>query len=236
MRRCRTSFFARVAPTPVAAPRLIKLNRPLARPARPRSRRAGDARGRRDPGRQRAARGAEPIALAYAGHQFGNFVPQLGDGRAILLGEVIDTRRRAPRHPAQGLGPDAVLAPRRRPRRARAGAARIHRQRGDARARHPDHALARRRDHRRAGLSRDRAARRGADPRRLEPHPRRHLPVLRRARRHRRRAAARRPRHRAALSGAASAERPYRALLEGVDRAPGRRWSRAGCWSASSTA
>jgi serine/tyrosine/threonine adenylyltransferase len=33
---------------------------------------------------------AEPIALAYAGHQFGYFVPQLGDGRAILLGEVID--------------------------------------------------------------------------------------------------------------------------------------------------
>ncbi|MCU7830277.1 MAG: YdiU family protein [Candidatus Thiodiazotropha sp. (ex Myrtea sp. 'scaly one' KF741663)] len=34
--------------------------------------------------------GSEPIALAYAGHQFGNFVPQLGDGRAHLLGEVID--------------------------------------------------------------------------------------------------------------------------------------------------
>lgn len=32
-----------------------------------------------------------PIALAYAGHQFGNFVPRLGDGRAILLGEVVDT-------------------------------------------------------------------------------------------------------------------------------------------------
>ena len=32
---------------------------------------------------------AEPLAMAYAGHQFGNFVPQLGDGRAILLGEII---------------------------------------------------------------------------------------------------------------------------------------------------
>lgn len=32
--------------------------------------------------------GAEPLAMAYAGHQFGQFVPQLGDGRAILLGEV----------------------------------------------------------------------------------------------------------------------------------------------------
>jgi uncharacterized protein YdiU (UPF0061 family) len=35
--------------------------------------------------------GADPIALAYAGHQFGSFVPQLGDGRAILLGEVVGT-------------------------------------------------------------------------------------------------------------------------------------------------
>ncbi|ASJ74824.1 protein adenylyltransferase SelO [Granulosicoccus antarcticus] len=33
-----------------------------------------------------------PIAMAYAGHQFGNWVPQLGDGRALLLGEVIDTQ------------------------------------------------------------------------------------------------------------------------------------------------
>lgn len=40
--------------------------------------------------------GAEPIASAYAGHQFGQFNPQLGDGRAVLLGEVVDTlgRRR----------------------------------------------------------------------------------------------------------------------------------------------
>ena len=34
--------------------------------------------------------GAEPIAMAYAGHQFGGFSPQLGDGRALLLGEIID--------------------------------------------------------------------------------------------------------------------------------------------------
>ena len=33
--------------------------------------------------------GAMPIALAYAGHQFGNFVPSLGDGRALLLGEIV---------------------------------------------------------------------------------------------------------------------------------------------------
>jgi uncharacterized protein YdiU (UPF0061 family) len=38
----------------------------------------------------RVPEGAAPLAMAYAGHQFGNFVPQLGDGRAILLGEILD--------------------------------------------------------------------------------------------------------------------------------------------------
>src|SRR6266404_4764713 len=81
-------FLARVNPVPVAKPRLLRFNH---------------ARGMElglDIGRLDAAalagvlsgnvipRGAEPIAMAYAGHQFGHFVPQLGDGRAILLGEV----------------------------------------------------------------------------------------------------------------------------------------------------
>lgn len=39
-----------------------------------------------------APAGAQPIAQAYAGHQFGHFSPQLGDGRALLLGEIIDTQ------------------------------------------------------------------------------------------------------------------------------------------------
>ncbi|MCW2577596.1 MAG: hypothetical protein JWR66_3626, partial [Modestobacter sp.] len=34
--------------------------------------------------------GAGPVAQAYAGHQFGGFVPRLGDGRALLLGELVD--------------------------------------------------------------------------------------------------------------------------------------------------
>ena len=38
----------------------------------------------------RVPEGSEPLAMAYAGFQFGNWVPQLGDGRAILLGELID--------------------------------------------------------------------------------------------------------------------------------------------------
>ena len=41
-----------------------------------------------------APAGATPIAMAYAGHQFGNYSPRLGDGRALLLGEVIDANGR----------------------------------------------------------------------------------------------------------------------------------------------
>ena len=64
-------------------------------------------------------------------------------------------RRAAPRHRLQGLGPDAVLARRRRQGGGRADAARGADRRGHARARHPDHARARRRRHRRAGAARD---------------------------------------------------------------------------------
>ncbi|MBA2744315.1 MAG: YdiU family protein [Chthoniobacterales bacterium] len=83
-------FFARVAPTPVAAPRLIRVNSALASHlgVDPDWLASEDGveilAGNRVPG------GAASIATAYAGHQFGGFVPQLGDGRAILLGEVID--------------------------------------------------------------------------------------------------------------------------------------------------
>jgi serine/tyrosine/threonine adenylyltransferase len=83
-------FYARVNPTPVAEPRLVRLNAALAVQLSldPAALASPDAvamlAGNRVPA------GAEPIALAYAGHQFAHFVPQLGDGRAILLGEVID--------------------------------------------------------------------------------------------------------------------------------------------------
>jgi uncharacterized protein YdiU (UPF0061 family) len=84
-------FFARVAPTPVAAPRLIKLNRALAVRLGLDPDRLESPEGAEILSGKRLPDGAEPIAMAYAGHQFGYFVPQLGDGRAILLGEVIDT-------------------------------------------------------------------------------------------------------------------------------------------------
>ena len=80
-------FFQRILPVPVEDPELVCLNRGLFENLG------------LDPasfeGKNGAAifsgnlipPGAEPIALAYAGHQFGHFVPQLGDGRAVLLGE-----------------------------------------------------------------------------------------------------------------------------------------------------
>ena len=83
-------FFARVAPTRVAAPALIKINEALAadlnfKPAQL------DAAGLAALFSGNALPpGVAPIAMAYAGHQFGHFVPQLGDGRAILIGELRD--------------------------------------------------------------------------------------------------------------------------------------------------
>ncbi|MFY9951669.1 protein adenylyltransferase SelO [Bradyrhizobium sp.] len=84
------NFFARVAPTPVAAPRLIKLNRPLALQLGLDPDLLSSPEGAEILAGKTVPAGADPIAMAYAGHQFGHFVPQLGDGRAILLGEVID--------------------------------------------------------------------------------------------------------------------------------------------------
>ncbi|MDE3104874.1 MAG: YdiU family protein [Acidobacteriota bacterium] len=82
-------FFAPARPAIVAAPRLLAINDPLARELgmEPAALHTPDAIAI-FAGNQ-IAPGSEPIALAYAGHQFGHFVPQLGDGRAILLGELI---------------------------------------------------------------------------------------------------------------------------------------------------
>ena len=81
-------FFTRQPPVPVERPGLIAVNRQLAGrlgltlpedPDEIAAIFAGNA----------LPEGAEPIAQVYAGHQFGGWVPQLGDGRAVLLGEVV---------------------------------------------------------------------------------------------------------------------------------------------------
>ncbi len=82
-------FFARSRPTAVAAPRLLKLNEELAVRLGLAPQELASAEGTEILAGNRIAAGSEPLAQAYAGHQFGHFVPQLGDGRANLLGEVM---------------------------------------------------------------------------------------------------------------------------------------------------
>ena len=83
-------FYQRLDPTPVSHPELITVNDELAEQL------GIDADGLRSAAGisvlagNSVHPGSDPIAMAYAGHQFGNWVPQLGDGRALLLGEVID--------------------------------------------------------------------------------------------------------------------------------------------------
>ncbi len=83
-------FYARVGTTPVRAPKLLALNEELAYNLGldPDDLRSPDGvtvlSGSAKP------KGADLIAQAYAGHQFGGWSPQLGDGRAMMLGEVID--------------------------------------------------------------------------------------------------------------------------------------------------
>ena len=82
-------FYARLPPTPVAAPRLVKLNVELARDLNLDPEALSTPQGVEILSGNRVADRSEPLALAYAGHQFGHYVPQLGDGRANLLGEVL---------------------------------------------------------------------------------------------------------------------------------------------------
>jgi uncharacterized protein YdiU (UPF0061 family) len=82
-------FYSRLGPTPVAAPRLVKLNVELARALGLDPEALASPQGVEILAGNYVAEGAEPLAMAYAGHQFGHFVPQLGDGRTNLLGEVM---------------------------------------------------------------------------------------------------------------------------------------------------
>jgi protein adenylyltransferase len=82
-------FYSRLAPTPVADPGLIRVNHALAEHLGLDPDWLASPRGVLTVGGNEVPAGADPIATVYAGHQFGSYNPQLGDGRAILLGEVI---------------------------------------------------------------------------------------------------------------------------------------------------
>ncbi|PHK92957.1 hypothetical protein CR162_21120 [Pseudoroseomonas rhizosphaerae] len=89
-------FHARLPPTPVAAPRLLRLNAALAGTLGLDPEFLASPEGVAILAGNAVPEGAASLAMAYAGHQFGQFVPQLGDGRALLLGEVVgrDGQRR----------------------------------------------------------------------------------------------------------------------------------------------
>ncbi|NSX56381.1 protein adenylyltransferase SelO [Parasulfitobacter algicola] len=84
--RLPNRFYSKLRPTPVAEPRIFAVNEALANDLNV------DLTGM-DPAKVFSGNAlpdnADPLAQAYAGHQFGGWNPQLGDGRAILLGEVI---------------------------------------------------------------------------------------------------------------------------------------------------
>ncbi len=82
-------FYTRLPPTPVAAPGPLRVNEALARELGIDPHWLASAAGTEAIAGNAVPEGAEPLAAVYAGHQFGSYNPQLGDGRAILLGEVV---------------------------------------------------------------------------------------------------------------------------------------------------
>jgi serine/tyrosine/threonine adenylyltransferase len=89
----------------VAQPKLVKFNRQLAEELGLDAGVLECDEGARIFAGNEPPEGAVPLAQAYAGHQFGGFVPQLGDGRALLLGEVIDRNGRRRDIQLKGSGP-----------------------------------------------------------------------------------------------------------------------------------
>jgi len=82
-------FYTRLDPTPVSRPGPIRVNRELAEKLGIDADWLASPAGTEAMAGNAIPEGAEPIATVYAGHQFGGWSPQLGDGRAILLGEVV---------------------------------------------------------------------------------------------------------------------------------------------------
>jgi len=95
----------RIDPVPVRAPELLALNEPLARELGLDPDWLGSDEGVAVLAGNVIADGSEPIAQAYAGHQFGQLSPLLGDGRAHLLGEIVDVAGRRRDVALKGSGP-----------------------------------------------------------------------------------------------------------------------------------
>ncbi|GJL56064.1 MAG: UPF0061 protein [Nitrospirales bacterium] len=90
--RLPEGFFQRVQPTPFPNPHLVSVNPAAAKLIELDPREAKRPEFAEYFCGARALPGSDPLAMLYSGHQFGHYVPQLGDGRAILLGEVRNTK------------------------------------------------------------------------------------------------------------------------------------------------
>ena len=86
--RLGDNFFARTEPVPVANPELVIFNHALGEELGLSNTCLSTADGTATLAGNCVPEGAEPLAMAYSGHQFGHFNPQLGDGRALLLGQI----------------------------------------------------------------------------------------------------------------------------------------------------
>ena len=98
-------FYARLDPSPVAKPRLLKLNEQLAEELGLDADALRSSEGIDVLAGNATPEGSTPLAMAYAGHQFGGWSPQLGDGRAILLGEILDQNGKRRDVQLKGSGP-----------------------------------------------------------------------------------------------------------------------------------
>ncbi len=83
------SFYSRETPEQVANPHLLKINPELAEELGFSAENYSEDYLAEVFSGNKLLTGSEPLAQAYAGHQFGGLSPQLGDGRAVLLGEVV---------------------------------------------------------------------------------------------------------------------------------------------------
>lgn len=98
-------FFARVNPTTVPAPYLVSFNKNAAALIDLDTTEVNHPHFKDYFSGNKLLNGSLPIATIYAGHQFGSYVPQLGDGRAILLGEVVNSRNEHWDLQLKGAGP-----------------------------------------------------------------------------------------------------------------------------------
>jgi len=98
-------FYVKWQPDQVPGPRLLYLNHALAEELGVNLEQHDAAMLAAMLSGNRLPEGADPVAQAYAGHQFGRFSPQLGDGRALLIGELVDCHGRRRDIAFKGSGP-----------------------------------------------------------------------------------------------------------------------------------